>query len=82
MAFINMNNMIQLEGNLGRDPETSTTPSGRSVTRLSLAVDDSYTAKDGNKVERTIWVRCTAWNGAGETIARYCSKGSRLRVLG
>ncbi len=71
-----------LIGNLGREPEMRYTPSGQAVTSFSVAVNDNYTANDGQKMERTIWVRVSAWGKQAETCNQYLHKGSKVLVEG
>ena len=78
MAF----NKVILMGNLTRDPETRTTPSGQSVTNFSIAVNRSWVGKDGQKQEETSFIECDAWGPRGETIAKYFTKGRQILVSG
>jgi single-strand DNA-binding protein len=71
-----------LIGNLGREPEMRYTPSGQAVTSFSVAVDESYTGNDGQRVKRTIWVRVSAWGKQAETCNQYLKKGSKVGVTG
>jgi single-strand DNA-binding protein len=73
---------IILIGNLGKDPEMRYTPSGQAVTSFSVAINDNYTANDGQKMERTIWVRVSAWGKQAETCNQYLHKGSKVLVEG
>ena len=73
---------IMLIGNLGRDPEMRYTPSGQAVTSFSVAVDESYTANDGQKMKRTIWVKVSAWGKQAETCNQYLHKGSKVLIEG
>ncbi len=73
---------ITLIGNLGREPEMRYTPSGQAVTSFSVAVDDSYTGNDGQRVKRTIWVRISAWGKQAEICNQYLHKGSKVLVEG
>jgi len=75
-------NKVVLMGNLTRDPETRTTPSGQSVTSFSLAVNRSWRGADGQQQEAVSYIDCTAWGKAGEIIAQYMSKGRALLVSG
>lgn len=77
-----MYHTIILVGNLGRDPEMRYTPGGQTVTNFSVAVDDSYTASDGNRVERTIWFRISTWGRQAEICNQYLRKGSKVLVEG
>ena len=58
-------NKAILIGRLGRDPEMRYTPSGQPVANFSIATDETYTGKDGQKVEKTEWHRIVVWGQAG-----------------
>jgi single-strand DNA-binding protein len=78
MAF----NKVILLGNLTRDPETRSTSGGASVTGFSLAVNETWTDKAGERQERTSFIVCEAWGPRGETIAKYLGKGRQVLVEG
>lgn len=65
-----------LMGRLTRDPETRTTPSGKTVTSFSLAVDR------GTQDDQADFFDVTAWEKTGELVAQYLSKGRRCLVQG
>jgi single-strand DNA-binding protein len=69
-------------GNLGRDPEMRYTPDGKAVTNFSIAVNDDYTNNTGERVNRTIWVRISAWGKQAENCNQYLKKGSKVLVEG
>ncbi len=71
-----------LVGRLGGDPEMRYTPSGTAVTNFSIAVDDSYTNNNGERMKRTIWFRIAAWGKLGETCNQYLKKGRMALVEG
>ncbi|MGB9585809.1 MAG: single-stranded DNA-binding protein [Anaerolineales bacterium] len=73
---------IILAGNLGRDPEMRYTPSGQPVTSFSVAVNDNYTSNAGEKIQRTIWFRVTAWGKQAEICNNYLKKGQKVLVEG
>jgi len=77
-----MYHSITLVGNLGKDPETRYTPSGKQVTNFSLATSEKWTGADGEKHEKTIWWRVAAWGKLGEIAAQYLNKGSKVLVIG
>lgn len=77
-----MYHTIILVGNLGRDPEMRFTPGGQAVTNFSVAISDNYTSSQGEKVERTIWVRVSAWGKQAEICNQYLKKGSKVLVEG
>ncbi len=69
-------------GNLTRDPEMRTTPSGSNVCSFSIAVNRSYQGRDGQQHDDVSFINCTAWDRNGETISKYCHKGSGILVSG
>lgn len=73
---------IILIGNLGKEPEMRYTPSGQAVTSFSVAVDESYTGNDGQRVKRTMWVRVSTWGKNAENCNQYLHKGSKVLVEG
>ena len=56
-----MYHTIIIVGNLTRDPEMRYTPNGQAVTNMNVAVDDSYTDNQGERIKRTIWTRVSVW---------------------
>ena len=73
---------IIITGNLGRDPEMRYTPSGQAVTSFSVAVNESYTNANGEKIKKTIWFRVTAWGKQAEICNQYLKKGQQVLVDG
>ena len=77
-----MLNKVMIIGRLGRDPELRYTQSGSPVASLNIATDESYTDRDGNKVDRTEWHRVSVFQRQAETCANYLAKGSLVFVEG
>jgi single-strand DNA-binding protein len=75
-------NKVILLGNLTRDPEQRTTPSGQSVTNFSLAINRQWRDQSGATQEAVSYVDCVAWGKQGETIATYMKKGGAILVTG
>ena len=74
---------LTIVGNLGNDPEMKYTPNGDAVTNFSVAVDQSYTNREGQKVERAPkWFRVACWRKLAETTNEYLSKGRQVMVEG
>ena len=69
-------NQVILMGRLTRDPETRTTPSGKSITRFSLAVD--RVGQD----DQADFFDVIAWEKLGDLVAQYLTKGRRCLVQG
>lgn len=75
-------NKVILIGNLGIDPEVRTLESGTKVARLSVATSESYTNKEGARVEETEWHSITLWRHFAETAEKYLKKGSKVYIEG
>ena len=75
-------NKAIIVGNLGRDPEVRTLPSGQSVANFSLATTERFTDRNGAKQQRTEWLRVVAFGRLAETCERFLSKGRQVYVEG
>lgn len=75
-------NQVILMGNLTRDPELRTTPSGQSVCSFSLAVNRSWQGQDGTQQDAVDYFDITAWGKLGELVNQYLSKGRKCLVQG
>jgi len=69
-------------GNIGNDPELRYTQSGAAVCGFSVAVNESWTDKNGTKQEKVTWYRVSAWGKLGEVVNQYLSKGRQVMVIG
>ncbi|MCK4887818.1 MAG: single-stranded DNA-binding protein [Planctomycetes bacterium] len=75
-------NKILLVGNLTRDPQLSYLPSQTAVVEFGLAVNRTWTGKDGQKKEETCFIECKAFARQAETINKYLSKGRPVLIEG
>jgi len=76
-------NRVSLIGHLGQDPELRYLPtSGQPVTGFSIATDESFTGKDGNRQERVEWHNIVVFGKLAETCAKYLGKGRQIYVEG
>ena len=75
-------NKVILVGNLGRDPEVRYTPGGQAVANFTIATNESWNDKAGQKQERTEWHRIVAWGKQAELCGEYLSKGRQVYVEG
>jgi single-strand DNA-binding protein len=75
-------NKVLLIGRLGRDPEVRYTTSGQPVATFSIATDESYKSKDGQKVEKTEWHRIVVWGKSAEFCGNYLAKGRLVFIEG
>jgi len=75
-------NKVILVGRLGRDPELKYTPSGAPVAKFSVATDESFKDKTGEKQEHTEWHNIVAWNKLAEICGEYLTKGKLVFIEG
>ena len=73
-------NKITIIGNLVKDPETRTTPSGVTVCTFVVATNRRFANADGER--QSDFFRIQAWRQLGETCARYLGKGRKVAVWG
>ena len=75
-------NRLTIIGNLTRDPEQRTTPSGANVCSFTVAVNRrGRRDAQGNQPEADFF-RVSAWNQLRENCARYLAKGRKVAVVG
>ena len=75
-------NKVILVGRLGRDPETRYTSSGQAVCNFSLATDESFKDKSGERQKRTEWHKIVLWGKQAEVAQQYLKKGSQVYIEG
>ena len=75
-------NKVYLMGNLTRDPELRRLPSGSAVVELGLALNRSFTGKDGERRDEVTYVDVTVWDRQAETCHEYLKKGRPVFVEG
>ena len=75
-------NKVQLIGNLGADPETRFTPSGKQVTMFSIAINRKWRDAEGEQKSATEWVNIETWGGLAEICGNYLKKGSLVYIEG
>jgi single-strand DNA-binding protein len=77
-----LKNRVTLIGNLGQDPVTNTTETGKKVTHFTLATSDGYKNAEGQKISETTWHNIVAWNGLADIAGKYLKKGKEVAVEG
>jgi len=76
-------NKVILVGNLGRDPETRSLPSGDQVTNIAIATTDKWKDKNsGEQMESTEWHRVSFFGRLAEIAGQYLRKGSQVYIEG
>ena len=76
-----MINRVVLVGRITRDPELKATGSGKSVTSITVAVDNQF-MKNPDGSRSTSFIPVTAWNQTAEFVCKYAKKGSLVGVDG
>jgi len=77
-----LRNKVQLIGNLGNDPEILNLDSGSKLAKFSLATNESYKNKNGERVTDTQWHNVVAWGKIAELIETYVTKGKEIAIDG
>lgn len=75
-------NQAIVMGNLTRDPEMRTTPSGQNVTSFSVATNRSWQDQNGEKKDAVEYHNIVAWGKLGELVNSYLKKGRKVLVVG
>lgn len=75
-------NKALIIGNLTRDPELRTVPSGQSVVSFGVATSRQWTGKDGQKQEQTEFHNVVAWGRLAEICSQFLAKGRKVYIEG
>lgn len=75
-------NKVILIGNLGADPEVRHLESGAVVANFNIATSESYTNKNGDRVEQTEWHRIELWDRLAQIAEQYLKKGNQVYIEG
>ena len=75
-------NKVILVGNLGSDPEVKYFDNGGAVANFSIATTESYTNKNGERIETTEWHRIELWEGLAKVAEKYLKRGSQIYIEG
>ena len=75
-------NLCMFIGRLGQDPEIRYLADGKAAANLSLAVGQSWKDQNGQKQEKTEWVRVSAFGRLAEIMGEYLRKGSQIHISG
>jgi len=77
-----MVNKVILVGRVGKDPDLKYTPKGEAVANLSVATDEQWKDKSGEKVQRTEWHKIVTFGKQAEICGEYLKKGSLVFIEG
>ena len=75
-------NKAILVGNLGKDPEIRHLDNGVAVSNFSLDTTESYTNKQGERVNQTEWHNVVLWRGLADIAEKYLKKGNSVYIEG
>jgi single-strand DNA-binding protein len=75
-------NLVILAGNITRDIELRTLPSGQSIAQIGLAMNRKWKNKDGQPQEEVTFVDMEAWGKTAEVMHKYLGKGKPVHVTG
>jgi single-strand DNA-binding protein len=75
-------NRVILLGNLGKDPESRALENGRTRVTFTLATNEVYKNKEGEKVTNTEWHNVVLWTPLAEIAEKYLSKGKQVYIEG
>ena len=78
---MNLNKAIFV-GNLTANPELIHTPKGKDVVNASLAVNEFYTAEDGERQQITTFIDVKMWGPSAENFAKLAKKGQEILIDG
>jgi single-strand DNA-binding protein len=77
-----LRNSVQLIGRPGMDPEVKTIANDRKMARFTLATNDYYYNKKGERVEEAQWHNLVAWGKTAEIVEKLVKKGKEIVIEG
>lgn len=75
-------NKVMIIGYLGQDPEIRYTPAGMPVVNFSVATNEAYIDKDGQRQQRTEWHRIVVRGKLAQSCHEYLRKGRQVFAEG
>ena len=75
-------NKVILVGRLGKDPETRYTGAGQAVCNFSMATDETFKDRSGERQKRTEWHKIVVWGKQAEIAQQYLKKGAQIYLEG
>lgn len=77
-----LRNRVTLIGRLGKEPEVRTIDGNRKFVKMTLATNDDYINKQGEKVKDTQWHNLIVWGSLCDTCEKYLTKGKEVAIEG
>ena len=75
-------NQVQIIGRLGANPEVKILDNGSKLARFNIAVTETYTSKNGEKVNNVQWHSIVAWGSLANIAERILQKGVQVTIDG
>ncbi len=77
-----LKNKVQLIGNLGSNPEVKALDGGNKIAKFTMATNEVYHNKKGEKVTETQWHNIVAWGKTADLVEQLLEKGKQVLVQG
>ena len=77
-----LKNKVQLIGNLGNAPEVKNTENGIKLARFSMATNETYRGRTGEKITETTWHNVVAWGKVADIAEKFLTKGKEVAIEG
>ena len=77
-----MVNKVFLLGRLGKDPEVRYLDNNRAVANFTIATNEVFIDKSGNKVEQTDWHNIEMWDALARNAEKVLKKGRTVFIEG
>lgn len=77
-----LKNSVRLVGNLGMDPDVKNFDNNKKLTRLSIAINETYKNDKGEKIVDTQWHTLVLWGAQAKLAENYLKKGDEVAIEG
>jgi len=77
-----LRNKVLLIGNVGKTPEIKTFDEGKKLANFSIATNEFYKNKQGEKVQDTQWHNLVAWGKTADIVENFLEKGREVAIEG
>ena len=77
-----LKNKVQLIGNLGNAPEVKNTENGKKLARFSMATNETYRGRTGEKITETTWHNVVAWGKVADIAEKFLTRGKEVAIEG
>ena len=79
---MNIKNHVQLVGRLSANPEVKILDNGSKLAKFAIAINETYTTSNGEKVTNTQWHTITGWGSLANIAERILQKGVQVTIDG